>query len=350
MHPIPRTAEPIQPRADVPEIQRGDWFDLPPDDPLVHYMRTELWPGPGQSETWQAARLSHAAYLYREPITKWTIVVKFYGVKTGRGAERYAARELKWTQQARRAGLARGSLRAVEPLGTWRGALFLEYINGLTLEDIIAVRHSRPGTLNPALEQAGKLLAVLHTNTVNPDAVADFASPASYALELVDDLTRYGVLESDPILSRGLARLIRNWADAPYVTDFKPVSTHGDATTTNFIYPWDGGVVAIDWERFEVADPASDLGRLMAEASHSIKQHGGSVAEALPFVERLAAGYSRALPDDWDVKAILQRARFYRAQSTLRIARNGWVSRLDRTALVAQAAVLLQIIDIHPRF
>ena len=32
---------------------------------------------------------------------------------------------------------------------------------------------------------------------------------------------------------------------------------------------------------------------------------------------------------------------FHRAVSTLRIARNGWLSRLDRTALVAHAAILL---------
>lgn len=123
--------------------------------------------------------------------------------------------------------------------------------------------------------------------------------------------------------------------------DFTPGFNHGDATTSNFIYPWDGGVVAIDWERFKVADPAADLGRLMAEVSHSIKQHGGSVAEAEPFVQRLVEAYCGAVPAGWNVGALIQRARFYRAQSTLRIARNGWVSRLDRTALVAQAAVLL---------
>jgi tRNA A-37 threonylcarbamoyl transferase component Bud32 len=342
MHPEPPTVvQPIQPPADVPEIQRGDWFTLPPDDPLVQYMRAELWPGPGQSGTWEAARLSHAAYLYREPITDWTVVVKFYSVKAGSQAERYAGRELECTRQASRAGLCGRPLRAVQPLGTWRGALFFEYVNGLTLEDVIAVRRSRPGTLMPALERAGMLLATLHAHTARPGAIADLASPVAYAVELVDDLTRHGVLQSDPLLSRGLARLIDRWARCQHMADFTPASIHGDATTTNFIYPWDGGVVAIDWERFEVADPASDLGRLMAEVSHSVKQHGGSVAEALPFVQRLSTSYCQTLPANWDADALLKRARFYRAQSTLRIARNGWVSRLDRTALVAQAAVLL---------
>jgi len=47
------------------------------------------------------------------------------------------------------------------------------------------------------------------------------------------------------------------------------------------------------------------------------------------------------LPEGWDGDSVINRARFYRASSTLRIARNGWVSRLDRTALVAQAMALL---------
>jgi aminoglycoside phosphotransferase (APT) family kinase protein len=114
-----------------------------------------------------------------------------------------------------------------------------------------------------------------------------------------------------------------------------------DGKPTNFIFPWTGEVVAVDWERLRVADPAADLRRLMAEVTHSIKQHVGSVAEALPFVQRLANAYSQALPDGTDVEALIERARFYQASSTLRIARNGWVSRLDRMGFVAQALALL---------
>ena len=49
--------------------------------------------------------------------------------------------------------------------------------------------------------------------------------------------------------------------------DFTPAFTHGDATTSNFVFPWDGGVVAIDWERFAVADPAADVGRFAPVAT-----------------------------------------------------------------------------------
>ncbi|MCZ7544814.1 MAG: phosphotransferase [Anaerolineae bacterium] len=131
------------------------------------------------------------------------------------------------------------------------------------------------------------------------------------------------------------------WAARPEMRAFTPAFIHGDATTANFIFPWGGGVVGIDWERFKTADPAADLGRLMAEVAHSIKQHGGSVAEAVPDVQHVVDSYCRLLPPGWDADALVERARFYRAASTLRIARNGWVPRLDRTALVAQASALL---------
>lgn len=334
-----QTASPLEPPANVPEIQRGDWFDLSADDPVAEYLTAKVWKDFEPPRSWQAARLSRAAYVYRETSTRWAAVAKFYAVKTS-PPEKYAGRELEYIQRAQAAGLADGGMRTIRPLALWRGVLFLEYVDGLTLEDLIAVRRSRPGTLVPGLEQTAKLLATLHAHGIQPDTRPEFEPAAAYAHEVIDDLT-HGVLESDPVVRNGLGRLIDRWTADPAMEDFTPTYNHGDATTSNFVFPWDGGIVAIDWERFEVTDPAADLGRLMAEVSHSIKQHGGSVAEAEPFVQRLVDAYCEVVPADWDCGALMRRAKFYRAQSTLRIARNGWVSRLDRTVLVAQAAVLL---------
>lgn len=366
MSPNTPTTDPIEPPTDVPEIQRGDWLTLSAPDPVTEYLTVHHWDRLQSPVSWQVARLSRAAHVYRETSTGWAVVVKFYAVKTGDKAERYASREFECTQRAQAAGLGEGDVRAVRPLATWGGALFLEYVDGLTLEDIIAVRRSRPGTLTPSLERVAQLLATLHTHGAQPDPSTssgqsvrpDFQSSTAYARKLVRHLVRWGILESDPIVRDGLLRSIDRWAAYSGMEEFAPALTHGDATTSNFIFPWDvrepppappdraggsndGGVVAIDWERLYVADPAADLGRLMAEVSHSIKQHGGSVAEAVPVVQRLADAYCRASPACVDAEALLERARFYQASSTLRIARNGWVSRLDRMALVAQALVLL---------
>ena len=117
--------------------------------------------------------------------------------------------------------------------------------------------------------------------------------------------------------------------------DYQSTQNHWDATTSNFIFPPEGGIVATDWERSEKADFAADLGRLMAEITHSVNQHGGV------FAEHLAAVYCSELLSHWEKDSLLFRAKFYQATSTLCIARNGWLSRQDRLALVLQAFALL---------
>jgi thiamine kinase-like enzyme len=287
--------------------------------------------------SWEVARLSRAAYVYRDTATHWAAVAKFYIVKMGEKAERYADREYSLTQQARESGLAEGPIRAVRPLAHWRGVLFLEYVNGLTLEDIITVRSSRPGTLASSLDRTARLLRTLHTHSLQSDLAPDFHPPVTYARKIVEELVRWGVLKSDPVTRDGLLCSIERWAARDTMAQFAPVLIHGDATTTNFIFPGNGGVVAVDWERLYAADPAADLGRLMAEVSHSIRQHGGSIAEVVHYVNHLTNAYC----DGGEAEALLERARFYRASSTMRIARNGWVSRLDRATLVADALALL---------
>jgi hypothetical protein len=79
----------------------------------------------------------------------------------------------------------------------------------------------------------------------------------------------------------------------------------------------------------------------MAEVFHSITQQGGDVAESAYFVQELAEAYCHALPGDWNPEGLVDRARFFQASSLLRIARNGWVPRLDRLALVLRAMALL---------
>ncbi len=331
----------LSPPAEVPEIQRGNWLPLSRQDPVAIYLLEQQLPAEVTGERWEVARLSQAAYIYRERESGWGAVAKFYTVKAGGAAERHAARERDRILRARALGLAEEGMRAVEPFAIWRGILFLEYLDGLTLEDTIAVRRSRPGALTDSLTGAARFLATLHRNGVQPDVRPDFESAVAYAEKVAHQLAKYGVLEHYPVTTRGLRQLIAGWAAKETMAHFTPTLAHGDVTTTNFVFTPAGAVVVIDWERLETADPAFDLGRLMAEVTHSIQQHGGSVGEAEPFVEHLVETYGNALPEDWDIDALRRRARFYRASSTLRIARNGWVSRLDRTALVAQGMALL---------
>ncbi len=333
--------EPLTPPADLPEIQRGNWAALPASDPVVSYLAATHWPNPVAEPAWEASRLSTAAYAYREAMSGWAVTAKFYAYKTGESAERHAIREYENVRRAREAGLANDGIRAIRPLAVWRGTLFIEYVDGLTLEDVVAVRRSRPGSLTSALDDTARLLATLHVEGHRAETAPDFSPSVAYAHKVIGDLEKHGVLHDEPLVSRGLRRLVERWEDRERMHAYTSTLLHGDATTTNFVFPWNDGVVGLDWERVGVGDPASDLGRLMAEVSHSVKQHGGTAAEAQPLVDHLVSAYQRELPPEWNAEALKGRAVFYQATSTLRIARNGWVSRLDRTVLIAQAMALL---------
>lgn len=334
--------ERINPPVTFDEIQKGRWSQLPTDDPVVTYWLSEFWDRPITSDLcWEVARLSSAVYVYREISSGWVMAVKFYSVKTGDKAQKYAVHELELTQQAQELFDRSDSWRVINPLAYWSGVLFFEFVQGLTLEDVIAVRHSQPGQLFPCLELTASFLAELHVQGTSQLVLPDFAHWESFARKIVTELYEHGVVKDEPVIRDGLDTLIEKWAQLVLMEDYVPAFSHGDATTSNFVFPPVGGMVAIDWERAGYADPAADFGRLIAEVSHSMNQHGGSVAEAQLVLQHLIDAYCQALPPSWDTDGLLARARFYQAISTLRIARNGWVSRLDRTLLVAQALALL---------
>jgi tRNA A-37 threonylcarbamoyl transferase component Bud32 len=340
-HSEAANADPLEPPIDLAPDLPGGWRTFPLSDAVVEYVSQHHWEQPGQPVSWEVARLSKAVYLYRETATRWTVAAKFYAPKTGGSAGRHAKRELQCIEDARAVGLSAGRLRAVRPLGVWRGVLFLEHVAGLTLVDVIAVRKRQPGMLFDSLAGVAELLARLHAGGSQLEATPDFESGMAEALKYVGQLETHGVLKGEPGRAASLRRLIGRWAEHPAMAQFPPTLTHGDATTTNFIFPPDGGVVAIDWERLVVADPAADLGRLMAEVSHSVGQQERGDAETTLLIQHLMQAYQQALSLKVGVDTLIERARFYRASSTLRIARNGWLSRLERSALVVEAMALL---------
>ena len=323
------------------ENQVCDWFSLPNPDPITDYITASFLDGEVASSSWQAARLSRSAYIYRQIETGWKIVVKFHALKTGKDAICQAEREYRLTKKIWEDLDSAQEFRSVQPLGLWKGALFLAFVEGFTLEDKIAIRRSQPGELRRVLEATAVFFAKLHENGSKPKSTSDFGQAADYAYKLVDNLTNHGILKKRPSVQNGLGNLIEKWVTDPIMWDYQSSQNHGDATTSNFIFPPEGGIVAIDWERSEKADPASDLGRIMAEITHSVNQHDGDFEEGRFLANHLALTYCSELLSHWEKESLLYRARFYQATSTLRIARNGWLSNQDRLALVLEAFALL---------
>ena len=326
---------------EIPEEKFRDWFLVPSTDPVIEHLTGILWNQEISPKNWQAACISPGTYIYRESETGWKIVAKFYSPKAGQDAIRHAEHEYQRIQLAREYLNNEHELRSVKSLGVWRGILFLEFIRGLTLKDKIAIRRSQPGELFHSLEHAGKLLSKLHTSSIQEKSSPDFGLAADYSYKLIDNLAKHGVLQNQPDVQYELIRLIEKWSTSRLMWDFLSTLNHGDATTTNIIFPPGGGAVAIDWERSEFADPAADLGRLMSEVAHSVNIYGGNYSEGISFANKLAASYCDEFNKNGNSERLIQRARFYQAASTLRIARNGWLSRNERLALALQAFALL---------
>jgi thiamine kinase-like enzyme len=333
----------LEPPVGLPGFQKNDWFALPHDDPLIQYLVEQLWDQPNRPLEWEAARLSKAAYLYREKASGWIVLVKFYSAKvhTMVSAERYARNEFDRMKQVDTIGESDRSVRAPRAIACQNGVLFLEYIDGLTLEDKIAIRRNRPGTLLPALDKTARLLSGLHKQSLQLEHPRNFHYEIADTQKNVAELAEKGILAGNPVVAGALQGLIERWAADPAMIDYIPTFIHGDATTSNFVFSWSGDLVAIDWERMNTADPASELGRLMAEVAHSIQQYSGDYHEAQELLRFTSSIYCQALPSNGDRDALLYRSRFYQASSTLRIARNGWLPALQRTGLAAQALALL---------
>ncbi|NLI17834.1 MAG: aminoglycoside phosphotransferase family protein [Actinomycetales bacterium] len=335
-------AVPFEPPTNAPAFTLSSWFDVPSDSPIPLYLYRDHWDLPGRPQLWEAARLTRAIYLYREKATQWTVLVKFYREKVSDPvwAERHATNEFECTRRAQ-SFLPDPALRAPRTLARRRDVLFLEHVDGLTLEDAAAIRRTRPGMLLRVLEDTARLLASLHVSGRTPESEPDLGWDVGRAHAYVGDLSHAGVLKDDTLVSEALHRLIDRWAADPAMAEFVPGWIHGDATTSNFIVAHAGGLVAIDWERMREADPASEVGRLLAEVTHAILRYGGNSDEASEVDVFTRSAYAGALPDDWDADALLHRSTFHQASSTLRIARNGWLTRLERMGMVAQAMALL---------
>lgn len=333
----------LLPPKDEPQFQYNDWFPVQGEDATVQYLEQNIRNESGPAAAWEAARLSSAVYVFRESNTRSCWLAKYYGVKVGEkpAAVQYARREMESTRRAAQAIQTHTRDRVPEIYACTQGTLFMEYVQGLTLADFIAVRRSRPGALPAALQQTAALLAALHADGEQVEKPPAYEWAQNDVRKYCRELYEHGVLEGNRLVYEGLLHMLDRWQEDQRMDAFPAVYVHGDATSSNFVFCMDDQLVAIDWERMHVADPALDLGRMMAEIGHSVSQQGGDVAEAQALIEKFQHAYERASPPAWNAAEHLYRAKFYRASSILRIARNGWIPRQERLSLVTQAMGLL---------
>jgi len=288
---------------------------------------------------WERLRSSRPVYRFTFGSRLPAVVGKFFTGGPGfTSVDRGLLKEYRVYRQAPAWGL-NGSGCLPRLLGRYLPAglgLLLEDIPGPDLDRYLAGAADAHGfrELCPKLEKLAGLLAFFHSRPV-PSKPTSHRPGWRYFHKLLGQLQTAGLLsgeESEALKAAGSA-----WEMVlPQYPDTL-VLVHGDATSTNFLFP-ENRAVAIDLERLGLGDRLLDLSWVAGEIKHAwgwrFHNFAGS-EEAIghffrAYFEALEAG--AALAD-----RILRLNPFYMALAELRIARNGYLSWEYRRALIEEA-------------
>ena len=335
----------LTPSAALASMARNTWRNVDWPEPALELLsaivqRSTLhFSGPVS-----AIRLGRATFAFASAERRAAVTTKFHWLKTPDHAQQAALREYQLTVIAR--SLSRSAAaQATIPLAAARGVSVFRHTDGFTLDQIISKYIYTNNLALNCVRQAAGYLASLHRQPLTFTAPARGEQSIAYGARLVEQLSSpNNPLMRTPERSRNLLQLleivgrkaeIANSADRAFI--------HGDATVANFIFSSPNRLTAIDWERAGAGDPAADLGRFLAEISHSIRHHGGTAEEACVFCHAAIASYLEQAGAE--AKSMCRsRVRFHRAVSLLRIARNPWELWRMKLDLIEQAEQLLQ----HP--
>ena len=283
-------------------------------------------------------RASNMVYKYREERSDVSLIGKFYNHREPYKAMRLTA-EFDNLRRARALGMTSLPNYVVRPLGrdSRMGlGLLEEYVSGKDLDHYIrrAVYDRRHSRLKERLTDLACFMATLHKRTSLP-APLDIRPSVDYFEKLLDKLKQKGLLDKDGVKR---FRLLKDaWRERDYMEQDQEVVIHGDATPTNFIFPRQEGVIAIDLERMRPGDRMFDVGMVCGELKHAFMWRMGDRFASEPHIGHFLSEYAKSFGGERTYRSVVRRNPFYMAVTELRIARNGWLDRMHRARLVKEA-------------
>jgi aminoglycoside phosphotransferase (APT) family kinase protein len=328
---------------------------LSANDPLRHYLQTEILPqlgGSAASADFRVFRLGErtATCLYEERATGLRVVGKFFARPYEPGTahtQQRMDREYDNLRLLESSGLAGYPHNVVRPLGrnaALSSVLVEEYIADPRLGQFFdaASRTGERTALFAKLTALAYFLASLHNRTANGLGV-DFGEDGRYLNRLVGHLLEQHTLGANE--AQEFYWLRDRWAEQPRMWADQQVLVHGDATPANFLMGGGLQVTAIDLERMKRADRVFDIGRIAGELQHAFLQATGDKYDAEPFIGHFLWEYACHFPDRHSAfRSICERVPFQMALTLLRIARNHWISREHRQRLIEEARLTLRTI------
>jgi len=312
-------------------------------DPLYDYLARDVMPRVDmevKDPVFHVCRIaaSNMVYKYREERSNLSVIGKFY-----RSQEPYKARrlisEFDNLRKARALGLATLPNYIVKPLGQEKSmglGLLEEYVPGKDLDHYIrkAVYDGRHGRLKERLGDLAGFLAMMHKKAGLGKGL-DLKPSGEYFEKVLNTLRKKRLLDDDGV--KHFRRLKERWCGRDFMHQDQAVVIHGDATPTNFIFPEEKGIVAIDLERMKPGDRVYDVGMVCGELKHAFMWRMGDRFASEPHISHFLKEYSRHYGDDRFYWSVVRRNPFYMAVTELRIARNSWLDREHRMRLIREA-------------
>jgi aminoglycoside phosphotransferase (APT) family kinase protein len=286
---------------------------------------------------------SHDVFLLKDAESGSEFVLKSFAGHRGSGRlERYLDNEYDSLKRIRKIGVCSRHWTVVKPVCRDRKALFFveEKAEGTPLDHHLSREMAGDdGWLDKKLDLLAGFLASLHRKTATGQPMN--ISSLRHELERhAAQSRREGGLDGGE--RREARSLIRRWCDSPAIRHAPRSFTHGDATTTNFIYDRDR-LVAIDLERSKFRDPVYDLGMLAGELFNTALCATANPYRADRYLGRLYWKYAGNFRDQQGTfDRLTARNPLYMANSLLRMSRNGYFSVGHRKKLAFYAMECLR--------
>jgi len=326
-------------------------FYLNPGHPLFSYLIHSVYPQLGaylERPRFIVRRLRHTSSVYQ--MTEEASQISVIGKGSFLPGRRLHPKLIGLEQEYRNLFFLRGigfdssPHWVARPLGDrdfLRLGLFQEWEGGHTLDYYFqrAIYQQEHQSLVSRLETLSYFLARLHQKT-ETDRPVDWTAVTAYYQKVLSQLGWEDLLPVERI--QDFRRLLSRWRDWLGNFPTRQVLVHGDATPTNFLFPTERQLVALDLERMKPSDRVWDLGLVCGEIKHAFLWRRRDGAGAEPFISYFLRSYVSFFNNNGQIfEQICRLIPFVMAVTELRIARNGYLDRPYRCLLIQEAAACM---------
>jgi hypothetical protein len=189
------------------------------------------------------------------------------------------------------------------------------------------------------IRQLASFLAHLHRRLIGFQG-RSWLPAETYLAKVLAQLEVAGLLAASQRIE--LEDLLQDWRTRFRKIEDRQVLIHGDATPTNFLFPSEEEIVAIDLERMKLGDRLWDVGMVCGELKHAFLWRARDGQGSEPFIQAFLSGYASHFPrPDSFFRRICLLLPFYMALTELRIARNTYLDLPYRQLLIEEARACL---------